>query len=644
MEILPERAVVRPRVLLRNGEHSTLLEDEILPLVESGACGAIAVCGPPGSGRTTALRHLAAVLPTTAGIRLADDPAAGALVSPPRDRLIVYAAYQPRLASASHLAELTLAPWTHDDCIEYLLATNRDRCASVMARVRTAAHTGLLLGRPELWRAALDEMAADEAVADPLAALCRRVESLLGAGRFAQVRRGCLVVCRERLLGVPASRAAAENADATLDPDQGWCRVLPGEGPGFEAAERLLRHVGVSLALAADEIVDDLRNGLIEYYLAGRWPRPLFRLIAAGAAREAAVLDTLRRAADSESPEVHALAASLVHAAGAAWRPTPGRHCDLAGALLGGVAWTQADLRGTCLSDSDLSRAALAGANLASVHLERAILRDAWMPRVVLEQTKALRAVLAGADLLGARARGARLQEADLSGARLDVADLSDARLVGADLRGAHLTGACLAGADLTCARLAGADLTDADLTRAILTGLDLSWTVCARTRFTEAALSQANLEGIQIDRPDFQGAVLALALLTGSRLWGANFHKASLVGARLAAIDWPHADLRDADLRHATFHLGTSRSGLVGSPLACEGSRTGFYRDDLAERWFRSPEEIRKANLYGADLRGAAIDGTDFYLVDLRQARLDPDQRRYVRHGGAILEDPERP
>ena len=44
----------------------------------------------------------------------------------------------------------------------------------------------------------------------------------------------------------------------------------------------------------------------------------------------------------------------------------------------------------------------------------------------------------------------------------------------------------------------------------------------------------------------------------------------------------------------------------LVGSPLACEGSRTGFYTDDYNDRDFKSPEEIRKANLRGADLRGA--------------------------------------
>jgi fluoroquinolone resistance protein len=121
--------------------------------------------------------------------------------------------------------------------------------------------------------------------------------------------------------------------------------------------------------------------------------------------------------------------------------------------------------------------------------------------------------------------------------------------------------------------------------------------------------------------------------------LRGADLSGARLRGAGLAEIDWEGADLRGADLREAAFHLGSSRSGLVGSPIACEGSRTGFYTDDWREQDFKSPEEIRKANLCGADLRGAKIDDVDFYLVDLRGATLDPKQIPQIRRSGAILE-----
>jgi uncharacterized protein YjbI with pentapeptide repeats len=48
----------------------------------------------------------------------------------------------------------------------------------------------------------------------------------------------------------------------------------------------------------------------------------------------------------------------------------------------------------------------------------------------------------------------------------------------------------------------------------------------------------------------------------------------------------------------------------------------------------------VRKANLRGADLRGANVENVDFYLVDLRGAKLDPSQREQARQTGAILED----
>jgi uncharacterized protein YjbI with pentapeptide repeats len=118
-----------------------------------------------------------------------------------------------------------------------------------------------------------------------------------------------------------------------------------------------------------------------------------------------------------------------------------------------------------------------------------------------------------------------------------------------------------------------------------------------------------------------------------------ANLRGASLRGAGLAEVDWEGADLRGADLREAAFHLGSSRSGLVGSPIACEGSRTGFYVDEYNEQDYRSPEEIRKANLVGTDLRGAHLEGVDFYLVDLRGARIDPCHVPHLRRCGAILE-----
>src|SRR5439155_18917346 len=113
-----------------------------------------------------------------------------------------------------------------------------------------------------------------------------------------------------------------------------------------------------------------------------------------------------------------------------------------------------------------------------------------------------------------------------------------------------------------------------------------------------KATLHRCNLEEMRLPGADFSDADLTGSYLTGSFIPRGNFRHAILRDTGLAEIDWEGVDLRDADLRGCTFHMGSTRSGLVGSATPCEGSRTGFYTDDFADRDFKAPEEIRKANL----------------------------------------------
>jgi len=117
-----------------------------------------------------------------------------------------------------------------------------------------------------------------------------------------------------------------------------------------------------------------------------------------------------------------------------------------------------------------------------------------------------------------------------------------------------------------------------------------------------------------------------------------ADFTGANLSRTALAGVRWRGANLNGADLTRASFHMGTTRSGLLKSPIASEGTRTGFYTDDRDSLWFQRPGEVRTADLREADLREAKLLETDLYLVDLRGARMDPAQTAHARSCGAIL------
>src|SRR4051794_2876391 len=115
--ILPQRASVTPRVIRAE---AVPLEHEIRQYIDADVCGTIALIGPPGSGKTTALRHLAAVFPDVAGLVLLDTNHIADLTQVGSYRLVVYAAIAPQ--SGLNVTVFPMAPWNRDDLIEYLLA------------------------------------------------------------------------------------------------------------------------------------------------------------------------------------------------------------------------------------------------------------------------------------------------------------------------------------------------------------------------------------------------------------------------------------------------------------------------------------------------------------------------------------------
>lgn len=610
---------VRPRVESPESGESAPLEDRIGPILAGHERGAIRISGPDGSGKSTALAYLARVVPPHMQVAFLDGPDPLAVAEVSARGLVVFASEPPcpRL-----LAEMKLTPWGRDEWIEYLLAGDRDLCAPVMERL--ARHEGeieFLEGIPELWTIVLDHMAADASVDGPRQALRIELDRVLVDRDFrALIEYDCLDALVLRWKQQPGHTACLLNHE-------------PGE-----SLLRLIRHRAIQLLLAADRIADELTRGAECRALAGPLPPVLVGEAARRVAGHPGATERLNRLLADPDERMHPMAASLLHATRTGWKPGRPSPC-LKGAYLDRARWFAIALDGADLQHADLSQSDLWGARL-----DRARLGHARLSSADLRSASLCGCHLSHADLGRARLAGARAEEAQFDSARLNAADLSGAvldRVIlrAADLRDALLAGTRLVGADLSRSRIDGANFSRAFLSGAVLSGLKLAVARFDGARFAGANLSHCDLEGMALPRADFAGANLRYALLTGSSMPGANFRGADLLAAGLAEVEWERADLREADLREAAFHLGSSRSGLVGSPIACEGSRTGFYTDDFNEQDFKSPEEIRKANLLGADLRGANIDGVDFYLVDLRGARVDPERIPHLRRCGAILE-----
>ncbi len=620
-----ERAPVVPRARMGADGEVLPIEDLVRPFVDEQAVGAVAIVGDHGSGKSVAIRHVAATFGTGGHVVYLDEPWALWSSDEFSGRLVVFTGADPPKGRV--LAMLELAPWTDDEAIEYLLARHRSRCASVMRRVRSDKdRLPMLRGLPLLWRIVLEELAADDAVLDVVSALRRGIDRLLPEGPM-----------RNEL-------TAEVLGDIQGRTDSLVHHLGEGIGPWDPPIRHLLRHRPVRILLAAEGLLRMLHEKSPAIRLAmQRCPADFVRHAAALARTSPAALGRLAELVRGPGREAHSIAASLLLAARPDWRPSGRWPLCLAGAHLVDARWGGMDLRKANLTRADLSRADLTDADLTRAILLGVRLCGAHLGRARLEGTTWREVDLTGADLQGAQMAFAIFRQTSLAEANLEDACMHGATFAQTSLVRARLRRANLSKCRLSRVEIKGADLDGADLSEAIIEDLELRLARLDGVVFEEATLTRCDLEGVELDAPNFRGADLTGSYLTGSKMPGADFRGAVLKEAGLANVEWERADLRNADLRHASFHLGSSRSGLVGSVIAGEGSKTGFYTDEYLEQDFKSPEEIRKANLRGADLRGAKVLDADFYLVDLRDALYTPGQAEHFARCRAILHDRTR-
>src|SRR5437016_7750038 len=98
---MPKRAIVTPRARKVHDGAALPLEQLIGALLAAKARGLVVLVGARGSGKTTALQHLAAALPEDAPVDFLDEPAAAAMLRTDRARLTV--------ATAAHSTNLHVA-------------------------------------------------------------------------------------------------------------------------------------------------------------------------------------------------------------------------------------------------------------------------------------------------------------------------------------------------------------------------------------------------------------------------------------------------------------------------------------------------------------------------------------------------------
>ncbi len=477
------------------------------------------------------------------------------------------------------LASFEMAQWGRDEAIEHLMHSHPDRCGDVMRRL--AEHADEFdETSPALWRAVLDGMA--------------------------------------RCAGIGPRDALS--AAIGFDPDRRWLR------------HDLVRTMALGMSVAMRVIGVQ----------SGEWLRQPDRDVLREAVRRLRTADEavpmLRRHWLSGDAGRQPLVASLLVGLGAAWRPLSASDCELGGADLAGASWAGIRLPGVGFVEANLDAAHLEGADLTGAQFFGASLVRTQLDGALLRGASFSRADLTGASLRNAHASEARFLGADLSLADLTGANLTESELVDVNLRGARLLRSDLSFATLRWTNIEEADFSRANLAHANLRGADLRPATWTGAHFEHARLEQAQLEGLVLPGAIFDGAKLTRAHLTDSVMPHASFRGADLRYAMLGDIAWEGADLRDADLSRVNFHMGSSREGVLDSVTPSEGTRTGYYTDDFEEQSYKAPEEIRKANLRGADLRGANVAEADFYLVDLRGARYDRAQAHHFRACGAIL------
>ena len=609
--VVPKRAAVRPRVISPFTGEALLLEDVVRQQREAGR-DVVEIIGRSGSGKTTAIAHLAEVLGIDEFV-FRDNYTLQATPSVPLGKTLVHSTRH-----ATSNCPFRLASWTEDDLIEYLLANAPKHCAAIVETFRDSEEQDLLDGNPQLICHVAD-------------ILTRRPELTIGAALDTALEG-------EVPNDYVDNRAQSYALQALIDFETVWPWDKHSDLGAFPKLQQLLKHNVVRVRFAAKHLASLLKNRL--FLPRQSLPIGLIQQTAKLIENDRHAIDQLAKHLQQQSKTNVAMAASMLHCLGVDWMPKKSTKLDLRRGHFLQADWRELNLRRIMLDEADLTSAKFNKANLSKASLMGANCRGCDFEAAILAAADARDASYARANL-----RGANLSQAEFDGTNLREANLQTTRAVRTRFTNADLTHASFHGSTLERASFLGAtleqtDFRSANLRLAYLCECDLRTANLNAASLSHTNLWRCNLENATVEGADFSETNLKEAILTGSHFENVNLKHAHLHGAGLAEINWTNSDLTGVDFTNCSFHLGSTRCGHVDSPYPSHGTRTGFYTDDFDSHRFQSPEEIRKPALCGCRLFGANVWGADFYLVDLRGAQFDPKQEEHFRRCKAILDD----
>jgi uncharacterized protein YjbI with pentapeptide repeats len=610
-ELSAQRAVVVPRAHREGSDASLPIEQLILPVVLEEKSGLIVIKGDEGAGKTTTLRHLRSVLPGDLGVRFFDEDHLSEAREAAALRVVILASPDFKRSRAT-LATFELSRWSLDDCAEYLVARHREQCKSVLTRLQNGSALKALRGSPQLLALVMEAMAIDPALMTWRDVLRRHIGQNSPPGPALD---------RMILGGLQQARLEKEPAR--------WWRHKPYQHVCF-----------------ANWIASQLCQGIIPTacFRIMDGSSPLIPEIAEAARNERAAIECLENSIKlPKSPTEAGMAASILIAMNPDWHPANGKGLNLNKAQLAGARWAGIDLTGASLVGTNLAGADLNGANLTQIIANDSNFRAANLRGAQMRNAHLVGADLSDADLTVAIATRADFLRAKMDRCKFVKGNFQNCRFIETDMNGVKAESADFSGAWLHLVGVADADFTSANFILADMDQVDLTQTQLIGACFAKGIFRCCNFEGLELPSADFDDANLKGSLMTGTRIPDGRFRNAKLAHTGLADIEWENADLQGADFEGASFHLGSTRSGLVESDIPSEGTRTGFYTDEFNDRLYKAPEEIRKACLCGANLMDAKVHHADFYLVDLRWAIFSKAQEAHFTRSGAILRSGKR-